>query len=50
MNDKLNSDDLKKKIRFWAKELGFNAIGISDTKLQAQKKTRVTLHYLSRDV
>lgn len=38
MNDKLNSDDLKKKIRFWAKELGFNAIGISDTKLQAQKK------------
>jgi len=38
MNDKLNLDDLKKKIRFWAKELGFNAIGISDTKLQAQKK------------
>lgn len=38
MNDKLKLHDLKKKIKLWGKDIGFNAIGIADTDLGAQKK------------
>ena len=37
MNDKLNFDEIAKNIKSWAKDFGFNDVGISDVKLAKNK-------------
>ena len=37
MNDKLNFDEIAKNIKSWAKDFGFNDVGISDVKLEKNK-------------
>tara|TARA_B100000035_G_scaffold233403_1_gene201634 strand:- start:10557 stop:11612 length:1056 start_codon:yes stop_codon:yes gene_type:complete len=37
MNDKLNFDEIAKNIKSWAKDFGFNDVGISDVKLSKNK-------------
>ena len=37
MNDKLNFNEIAKNIKSWAKDFGFNDVGISDVKLGKNK-------------
>jgi len=37
MNDKLNFEEIAKNIKSWAKDFGFNDVGISDVKLAKNK-------------
>ena len=39
MNDKLNFNEIAKNIKSWAKDFGFNDVGISDVKLGKNKST-----------